>query len=122
MFSRLRFYSGVITRTLFSIKMLFRVQVFQSPGFSGSRFFRVQVFQGSGFSGHRVFRVRVQILEVALLVVSSVRKIAKHALNIFGIYYKIFNVSLTILLILGVIGLRLSFFYHILMTVYGRKA
>ena len=47
-------------------------------------------------------------------MVSSVRKIAKHALNIFGIYYKIFNVSLTILLILGVIviGLRLSFFYH----------
>ena len=28
--------------------MLFKVQVFQSPGFSGSKFFRVQVFQGPG--------------------------------------------------------------------------
>ena len=48
MFLRLRFYSRVITRTIFSIKMLFRVQVFQGPGFLGYRFFRVQVFQGPG--------------------------------------------------------------------------
>ena len=48
MFSGLRFYSRVITRTIFSIKMLFRVQVFQGPGFLGYRFFRVQVFQGPG--------------------------------------------------------------------------
>ena len=47
---------------------LFRVQVFQSPGFWRSRFFRVQVFQGpvfsglrfSCFSGSRFFRVQVQ--------------------------------------------------------------
>ena len=37
----------------------FRVQVFQGPGFSGSRFFRVQVFLGPGFSGSRFFRVQV---------------------------------------------------------------
>ena len=30
----------------FSVFMLFRVQVFQGPGFSESRFFRVHVFQG----------------------------------------------------------------------------
>ena len=39
--------------------MLFKVQVFQSPDFSGSRFFRVQVFQGPGFSGSWFFRVQV---------------------------------------------------------------
>ena len=39
---------------------VFRVQVFQSPCFSGSRFFRVHVFQGPGFSGSRFFRIRVQ--------------------------------------------------------------
>ena len=38
----------------------FKVQVFQSPGFSGSRFFRVQVFKGSGFLGSRSFRIWVQ--------------------------------------------------------------
>ena len=46
------------------------VQVFQGPGFSGSRFlgskfsgsrfYRVRVFQDPGFSGSRFFRVRVQ--------------------------------------------------------------
>ena len=36
------------------------------PGFSGSRFFRVQVFQSPGFSGSGS-RVRVQVLEVAVL-------------------------------------------------------
>ena len=64
--------------------ILYLFQVFQGPGFSGSRFFRVQVFQGRGFSrsasrvrvqgpgpGFRVqgpgpgSRVRVQVLEVA---------------------------------------------------------
>ena len=40
--------------------MLFRVQVFQRPRFSGSRFFRVQVFYGPGFSGFRLFKVWVQ--------------------------------------------------------------
>ena len=35
------------------------VQVFQGPGFSGSRFFWVQVFQGPGFSGSRFFWVQV---------------------------------------------------------------
>ena len=63
MFSRLRFYSRVITRTIFSIKMLCRVQVFQGRGFSGSRFFRVQVFQGPGLPGSWS-RVRVQVLKV----------------------------------------------------------
>ena len=48
MFLRLRFYSRLITRTIFSIKILFRVQVFQGSGFSGSRFFRTQVFQDPG--------------------------------------------------------------------------
>ena len=48
MFLRLIFYSPVITRTIFSMKMLFRVQVFLGPGFSGSRFFRVQAFQSPG--------------------------------------------------------------------------
>ena len=51
------------------------VQVFQSPGFSGSSFSRVQVFLSPSFSGSRVFqgpgpgsgsRVWVQVLEVAL--------------------------------------------------------
>ena len=58
-FSGLRFYSRVLTRTIF------RVQVFQGSGFSESRFFWVQVFQGAGFSVSRFFRVRVQVLEVA---------------------------------------------------------
>ena len=40
--------------------MFFSIQVFQGPGFLGSRFFRVQVFQGPGFLGFRFFRVRVQ--------------------------------------------------------------
>ena len=39
---------------------IFRVQVFESPGFCESRFFRVQVFLSPGFSGFRFFRVRVQ--------------------------------------------------------------
>ena len=39
-------------------------QVFQGPGFLGSRFFMVQVFQGLGFSGSGS-RVRAQVLEVA---------------------------------------------------------
>ena len=37
------------SETYFLILYLF--QVFQDPGFPGSRFFRVQVFQVSGFSG-----------------------------------------------------------------------
>ena len=44
----------------FSGPRFFRVQVFQGPGFSESRFFCVQVFQGPGFSESRFFRVRVQ--------------------------------------------------------------
>ena len=46
--------------------VLFRVQVFQGSGFSGSRFFRVQVFYGpnAGFSRSRS-RVLVQVLVVA---------------------------------------------------------
>ena len=39
--------------------MFFRVQVFQSPCFSGSRFFRVHFFQGQGFSESMFFRVQV---------------------------------------------------------------
>ena len=38
--------------------ILYLLQVFQGPGFSGSRFFRVEVFQGPG-SGSRV-QVRIQ--------------------------------------------------------------
>ena len=78
MFSRLIFYSRVITRTIFGIKMLFRVQAFLSPGFSESRIFRVQVFQGPGFSGSGS-RVWVQALEVAIInividvIISSLR-------------------------------------------------
>ena len=62
--------------------MFFKVEVFQGPGFSGSRFFKVQVLQGPGFSRSKFFRVqvfqgsgfqspgpgsriRVQVLEVA---------------------------------------------------------
>ena len=46
--------------------MFFKVEVFQGPGFSGSRFFRVQVFQGPSFqSPGPGSRVRVQALEVA---------------------------------------------------------
>ena len=61
--------------------LLFRVQVFQGPGYSESRIFRFYVFRGTGFSWSRfiwiqVFQgpdpgsgseVRVQVLEVALL-------------------------------------------------------
>ena len=55
--------------------MLFKVQVFQSPDFSGSRFFRVQVFQGPGLSGFRFFRdqAQVQVLEVAKQVLVKLR-------------------------------------------------
>ena len=58
--------------------MLFRVQVFQSPGFSVSGFFWVQDFQGPGFSGSGS-RVWVKVLEVAhfllltLMVASKMR-------------------------------------------------
>ena len=46
--------------------VLFRVQVFQGSGFSGSRFFRVQVFYGpnAGFS-RSGSGVLVQVLVVA---------------------------------------------------------
>ena len=50
----------------FSGSRFFRVQVFQSTVFSGPRFFRVQIFQGPGFSGSGS-RVWVQVLEVAVL-------------------------------------------------------
>ena len=43
----------------FSECVFFRVQVFQSPGFSGSSLFRAQYFQGPGYSGHSIFRVQV---------------------------------------------------------------
>ena len=45
--------------TFFHSPGFFRVQVFQSPGFSGFRFFRVQVFQGPDFLGSRFFWVQV---------------------------------------------------------------
>ena len=45
----------------------FRVLVFQSPCFSGSRFFWVQAFLGRGFSGSGS-RVWVLVLEVAVVV------------------------------------------------------
>ena len=37
------------------------------PCFSESMFFRVQIFEGPGFSGSRLFGVRVKVLEVAHL-------------------------------------------------------
>ena len=37
------------------------VQVFQSPGFSGSRFFSVQVFVSPDFSGSRFFSAQVLV-------------------------------------------------------------
>ena len=40
--------------TFFRVEV-FRVQVFQGPGFSRSRFFWAQVFQGQDFSGSRFF-------------------------------------------------------------------
>ena len=49
----------------------FMVQVFLDSVFSGSRFFWVQVLQGTGFSGYRL-RVRVQVLEVAVLDVLNI--------------------------------------------------
>ena len=53
--------------------MFFRIQVLESPGFSGSRFYWVQVFQDLDFSGSRFFRVQVfqgpvQILEVGTIM------------------------------------------------------
>ena len=49
-----------------------RSEIFFNPifitGFSGSRIFRVQVFQGPGFS---MSRSRVQVLEVALNIMST---------------------------------------------------
>ena len=44
----------------FSRSRFFRVQVFQSPGFSWSSFFRIQDFQGPDFLGSRFFWVQVQ--------------------------------------------------------------
>ena len=49
----------------FSVLINVVFQVFQSPGFAGSRFCKVQVLQGPGFSGSSS-RVWVQLLEVAL--------------------------------------------------------
>ena len=43
----------------FSECVFFRVQVFQSPGFSGSSLFRAQYFQGPAYSGSRFFRIQV---------------------------------------------------------------
>ena len=43
-----------------AVSHVLHVQVFQSPGFSGSSFFKVQVFQVPGFLGSRFFWVRVQ--------------------------------------------------------------
>ena len=62
MFSRLRFYRRVITRTIFSMKMLFRVQVFPGPGLSWSRFFRVQVFQGPAPSFISSLALHIQLV------------------------------------------------------------
>ena len=55
MFSGLRFYSRVLTRTIF------RIQVFQGPGFSGSR-----------------SRVRVQVLEVVQKIISQIFQTLAH--------------------------------------------
>ena len=43
----------------FSECVFFRVQVFQSTGFSGSSLFRAQYFQGPAYSGSRFFRIQV---------------------------------------------------------------
>ena len=63
-------YNGFHQKEWLPLKGMHKVQVFQSPGFSGSSLFRVQVFQDPGYSGSRFFRVRaqgpVQVLEVAL--------------------------------------------------------
>ena len=52
-------FFNLIFISCFSEVMFFRVQVFQSPGFSGSSLFRIQVFQGPGYSWPRFFRVQV---------------------------------------------------------------
>ena len=48
----------------FSGSILFRVHVF-----------RIQIFQGPGFAGSRFFRVRVQVLEVALFLYTCYNEI-----------------------------------------------
>ena len=45
--------------------MLFRIHVFEGPGFSGFMFFMDQVFVGPGFSGS-ASRVQIQVLELAV--------------------------------------------------------
>ena len=60
-------YKSLLSRFSVLINVVF--QVFQSPGFAGSRFCKVQVLQGPGFSGsssRSSSRVWVQLLEVAL--------------------------------------------------------
>ena len=60
MFFRIHvFRVQVFQSPCFSGSTFFRDQVFQGPGFSESKFFRVQVFQGPGYSGSRFFRVQV---------------------------------------------------------------
>ena len=77
-------YLFINSEFIFILKQIFclpkKVEVFQGPGFSGSRFFRVQVF-----------RVRVQVIEVALrfrdkqcyiyLLVSKVSRFSKNILS-----------------------------------------
>ena len=63
--------------------MIFRIQVFEGPGFSGfrfSRFFWVQVFLGPGFSRSRS-RVRVQVLEVAIIKIKNLEHSPKFKLE-----------------------------------------
>ena len=60
-------YKSLLSRFSVLINVFF--QVFQSPGFAGSRFCKVQVLQGPDFSwssSRSNSRVWVQLLEVAL--------------------------------------------------------
>ena len=60
-------YKSFLSRFSVLINVVF--QVFQSPGFAGSRFCKVQVLQGPGFSGsssRSSSRVWVQLFEVTL--------------------------------------------------------
>ena len=52
------------------------MQVFQSPGFSGSRIFLVQVFRGPGPGSES--GIRVQILEVAVFEDRKVKTKVKY--------------------------------------------
>ena len=57
--------------TCFSRSRFFRVEVFQGPGFSEPRFFRVQVFKVRVLGPGSGSRVRVQVIEVAVSVVTQ---------------------------------------------------